>query len=310
MQVVSRAGSVAPIRQASNAYLMSWVAFAAFGLGYIGVAATRPDLLGAILPIAEPQQDQIMAGRTAGDIADELATLRKWVNDLQHDLAAAKSSMHEQAAHTTAIVQRLAAAEDRLGPIREVRSEGRPTVQRLPIRGQAPAPAATQPVAAAVQALPAGDPPQQRLVQPAPPTTPAEPAAFANTMKVLNSASAPIATGSVPDAAPATAALASPPASPMKTAVVTPPRSGPRAIEIGNSESLEGLRTKWGDLSGRNPELGDLAPRYRLTADGRQAPFTLLAGPFDTPDAAARTCDALKSKGVTCRVGAYTGNAF
>ena len=306
MQVDSRAGSVAPIRQASNAYLMSWVALAAFGLGYIGVAATRPDLLGAILPMAEPQQDQIMAGRTAGDIADELTTLRKWVNDLQHDLAAAKSSMHEQAAHNTAIAQRLAAAEDRLGPVREVRSDGRATIQRLQNRSQAPAAAAAQPVAAAAQPLPGGEPRDQRLAQPALPATPAEPAAFANNMKVLNGASAPIATGSVPEAPPPTAA----PVSPMKTAVVTPPRSGPRAIEIGNSESLEGLRAKWGDLSGRNPELGDLAPRYRLTADGRQAPFTLLAGPFDTPDAATRTCDALKSKGVTCRVGAYTGNAF
>ena len=74
MQVDARASRAGPLRQASSAYLMSWVAMAAFGLGYIGVAATRPDLLGAILPLAEPAQEQVVAGRAAADIADELAT--------------------------------------------------------------------------------------------------------------------------------------------------------------------------------------------------------------------------------------------
>lgn len=305
MQVISRAGRVAPIRQTSNAYLMSWVALAAFGLGYIGVAATRPDLLGAILPLAEPQPEQIIAGRSAGDIADELATLRKWVHDLQHDLAAAKISLQDHAAQNTTIAQRLAATEDRLATSRETRTDaaGRTTIQRPQNRAQAPA--APQPVVAAAPPVLAGEPQQQRFTQLAAATAQTEPAVV-NGVKVLNGASAPIATGSVPDTAvPA-------PASAMKTAVVAPqpPRAGPRAVEIGSSESLEGLRAKWGDLSGRNPELGDLAPRYRLTADGRQAPFTLLAGPFDTPDAATRTCDALRAKGVTCRVAPYTGNAF
>ena len=169
-------------------------------------------------------------------------------------------------------------------------------------RAQAPA---AQPTTIA-QPVVATAPP----AQPSPAPAQAEPASLINGVRVLNGATAPITTGSVPDAA--TTAPAAATVGTMKTAVVPPPtpRVGPRAVEIGSSESLEGLRAKWGDLAGRNPELGELAPRYRLTADGRQAPFTLLAGPFDTPDSATRTCDALRAKGVTCRVAAYTGNAF
>lgn len=307
MQVDARTGHVSPGRQPSSAYLMSWVAVAAFGLGYIGVAATRPDLLGAILPLAEPTQDQMVAGRTAADIADELATLRKWVHDLQHELAATRSSMQDQAAQNVAIMQRLASAEERIGAAKDVRAAepqapARPAaVQRLQRGAQAPAalpwsptvPAPTAPPAAAQQVAqaPAGSVPAMEPPDPG----------SAN-FKVLNPA-AQIATGSVPDV-PAASAAAAPAAKP-------PAPQSPRAVEIGNFDSLDGLRTSWGDLAGRNATvLGQLTPRYRLAADGRATPFTLLAGPFENTADATRACTALRAKGVACRVGAYGGNAF
>lgn len=343
MQIEARAGRAGlPVRQLSSAYLMSWVALAAFGLGYIGVAATRPELLGTILPLAEPSHDQIVSGRTNADVADELATLRKWVNDLQHELASTKNALQEQAAGNAAVLQRLAAFEERLSQVREVRSEqgttaapAKATVQRL--QGRAQAPAQTPPAAQAQAQAPAqvlaqalaqapaqppsppataaADAPARPAQIPSAPPPVAEAAAAAGAganVRVLNAGTgtSPITTGSVPDAAGATTPVAGFGQTKV-TPAAAPGQGGPRAIEIASSDTLDGLRAKWGELSGRNGDvLGDLAPRYRLSADGRSAPFTLLAGPIENAAEATRICATLRAKGLTCRVGAFSGNAF
>jgi hypothetical protein len=291
MHVETHAGRAARSRSGASLYLLTWVAVAAFGLGYIGVAATRPEVLGSILPLAEPGSEQGLAGRQAGDLAEELIALRKWVHELQHDLAAARSTMQEQAAHNAAIVQRLAAAEERLGALREVRE---PAAKAPPVkatRAQAPALPIQQPATTVAQAA-----------------QPAEPASNTANVRILNGAVAPIETGSVPEAKPVPA----PPASTSITVTRPAPAPvSPRAIEIGSADSLDSLKARWGEIAGRNADVvGSLAPRYRLFSDGRAAPFTLLAGPFDKPEDAARTCNALRAKGVVCRVTPYGGNAL
>ncbi len=327
MQVDARMGPVPQGRQASSAYLLSWVAVAAFGLGYIAVAATRPDLLGAILPLAEPQQEQAVAGRTAADISDELATLRKWVHDLQHELAAARNTIQDQAAQNVAIVQRLTTAEERIAAVKEDQAaQNVAIVQRLTtaeeriaavkeIRASEPPPAGrpatavqrlqrgAQAPAATAPAVSSSAPKQQEQAPViAAPLSVDQPGQGAGNVRVLNSTSQ-IATGSVPDASAATAAAAA-------QAKPAPPPS-PRAVEIGSFDSLDGLRSRWSDISGRNSEvLGSMAPRYRLAADGRATPFTLLAGPFETTADATKACTALRAKGVPCRVGAFGGNSF
>lgn len=291
MQIETSAGRAATARPAVSLYLMSWVAVAAFGLGYIGVAATRPDLLGAILPLAEPVGDQAGIGRSSSDLADEIASLRKWVHELQHELAATRSTLQEQVAHSSAIVQRLAAAEERLGALREVRDAKEPLVRtpapRVPGRAQAPVPEAVR-----VGQAGAADSPS-----------------VASSVNVINGPAAQIATGSVPDAAArAAAGPATPAFGPAKVAAAP---TSPRGIEIGTADSLDGLRAKWGELTGRNAAaLGGLSPRYRLSADGRSAPFTLLAGPFESSAEATKVCNSMRASGVACRVGAYSGNAF
>lgn len=297
MQVEASARRAAQGRQASSLYLISWVAVAAFGLGYIGVATTRPDLLGTILPLADQQPDQASATRNAGDLAEEMVVLRKWINELQHELAATKSGVYEQTANTNAILLRLAAAEERLGALREVREPTpKGAVAKVLTRAQAP-----------VQASPTPAEPAQKTAQAQPQTqsqawAPEVAASPLSNVRVVNPATTPITTGSVPEAASPAAPAAKAP----------PPPVSPRAIEIGSAESLDGLRAKWGEIASRNADvLADAAPRYRLAADGRAAPFTLLAGPFETPADATRACNALRAKGVACRVGgAFTGNAF
>ena len=141
---------------------------------------------------------------------------------------------------------------------------------------------------------------------------PAEPGPNAVVPKVLNAAVATsnITTGSVPQ--PATAAAPAAGFGPAKVTAAAPAAAtGPRAIVIGATDSLDSLRVRWGELTERNAEeLKALAPRYRLAADAKGAPFTLLAGPFESNADATRTCNALRAKGVACRVGDYTGSAF
>src|SRR5262245_37576438 len=64
MQVDTRSARTLPVRQTPRAYMFSWVAIAALGLGYLGIAATRPDLLAGILPLSDQSQDQAMGGRS------------------------------------------------------------------------------------------------------------------------------------------------------------------------------------------------------------------------------------------------------
>lgn len=293
MQVETSAGRAAASRPATSLYLMTWVAVAAFGMGYIGIAATRPDLLGAILPIAEPATEQSAAGKSSGELTDEIAALRKWVHELQHELAATRSTLQEQVVHSGAVMQRLAATEERLTMLLEVRDTQPPAArtpaQRVPARAQAPVVAPS------------------RAAQAAPATVAPDGGAGIANLNVINGASSAIATGSVPEAA----VRPSPAPTSFGPAQVVPAPANPRGIEIASGESLDNLRTKWGELASRDARtLGALSPRYRLSADGRAAPFTLLAGPFGNSAEAARACTALRAKGIACRVGPYAGNSL
>lgn len=281
--------------KASAAYMYSWMVVAAGSLAYVGVAMTRPDVIASILPIAETAAEQSGGGRVVADLADEIASMRKWIHDMQHELAATRGAVQEQNAHTAQLLQRIASAEERIAVLREARAE-------VP-----PARGAPQKAKGATQALapetPA--PAQQQVVSAAPAGPGGQDAARAASADVANvrvinpnSASAPIVTGSV--APPVPAAV-------PKQAV----QGAPRGIEIASADSLEDLRTKWGDIAGRNPDVvGDLSPRYRLSTDGRRAPFALVAGPFASTAEAAKTCAALKAKGVVCRVSDFAGSAF
>ena len=288
-------------RQASNAYLLSWVAVAMGGLAYLGVAAVRPDLLSAVLPIVDPAQEQAGVGRTPSDVVEEVASLRRWVNDLQHEVAGTKGVLKEHAALTQTMAQRLAAAEDRLPPLREVGTKA--GLQRQQGRQSA----GPEPVKAAVAV--AADP-----VKEVPPFQTSTTAGVAN-IKVLNTpATSTITTGSLPGAAGDTPAATSSQGFAAAKVIGTAPApaaTSPRGIVIGNSDSLETLRVRWGELSSRNGDaLKDLSPKYKLAGDGRQAPFSLVAGPFGSNADATKTCAALKANGVACRVSDFGGSAF
>lgn len=282
-----RTSSSLPAQPRTNRYLLSWMALAAFGIGYIGFASIRPDLLAGVLPLADQNAEQAYGGRNAADLADELITLRKWVNDLQHEMAATKSAVQVQAEQGKSLQQRLSAAEERLPPVREARAEP-PGKAAVPTRSaRAPAtPVAAVPAAAA-------EPVE---------TAEAKPTLHSN-VKVLNQAPASeITTGSVP--APLVPAFGQAKVSPPVAAAV-------RGIEIADADSLDGLRSRWQSLSSQHAgALKQLEPRYRISASGGGNPFTLLAGPFQSTAEATRACAQLRAGGVACKVSDYSGNGL
>jgi hypothetical protein len=316
MQSAMRMTRPQPARQASVGYVMTWVAVAVGGLAYLTVAAARPDLLSTVLPIADPAQEQIVAGRTAADVSDEIATLRKWVHDLQHEVAATRSALNDQALIAQQLSQRVAIAEDRLTRApREVATEAaqpKAPPQRVQVRQLTPPPKAEPPRAALPDLPPAPGQAEQNVA--------ALPPMPGTSVRILNQQeTSPVVTGSLPEPAASSSSAASaqppvPPAAvigPAKVVPATPKASAPRGIVIGSSDSLETLRSRWGELSARNSaDLSGLSPRYKLAADGRQAPFSLLAGPFDSPAAAQRACASLRAKGVACQVGDYAGSSL
>ena len=305
-----------------NGYLLSWIALAAFAFGYIGVAATRPDLLPGVMAISDLGAEQLAGGRSAGDLADEIASLRKWVNDLQHEMVAAKGALQHSEHQQQALAQRMAAAEDRLPAVREIRAEAAPVPAaghkvRADSRGAAKVAA---PVSAQLDAQDTAANPQMVAVavaaQPTETrqseTAPAETVSLGtNGLKVINGGTtSSIVTSSIAPSVAAPVAAAAP----FAAAKVVPSVAldGTRGIEIADAESLEGLRTRWVALADRNPAvLKRLQPRYRISSAGNsETPFTLLAGPFANTAEAARSCAQLRAAGVTCRIGEYTGNGL
>ncbi len=310
--------------KAFSTYQLAWVGLAAFSLGYLCVAAAKPELLASVLPI-DRGTDQRLANRAGSPgVDDQLTAMHGWIKDLRQDVAETKSAIarHEE---------RLAATEKVLPLAVQQKTDAATTsADKLAARfsnesaipnGTPPVQAAAKP-AQATKTAKSKEPTPRRSVA-APPDKKAakgpkpqpeagfeetiaaaiKPEANPYNLRVLNSGqTSQITTGSVPPSRTATPAF--PPAQ------ISRSNAQPQAIEIASAESLDALRNRWGEIRGRTPALRKLAPRYRITADGAGAPFRLLAGPFTEPGEAARACSQLKARGYSCALGYYTGTAL
>jgi hypothetical protein len=80
------------------------------------------------------------------------------------------------------------------------------------------------------------------------------------------------------------------------------------AIAFGESRSLEALRARWADLSGRHSaQLGALTPLV-LTRQAANGPaFMLLAGPVANAVGAANTCRTLRASAIACEATLFAG---
>jgi hypothetical protein len=282
----------APVRQRSmSAYVAIWLALATGGLAYLGIVALRPDLVGA------GKSDSAAAGAQVAELTGQLATTKGWLRDLQSELGETRRQLSAEREKTNRLNEQLASAEQ----------ERTDLVQALEKHASATAAAnAVENTAAAPEANP--NPPATMRLSTAAPVAP----------KKAPPKTAPVVTGAIDtdtsasEKASANEKGSAPAASIAFGApkVVAAP-ANPTGIEIADSESLDGLRQSWASISAANTDvMRRLSARYRISAAGKDKPFTLLAGPFPSPAEARKACVSLKARGVACRVGDFVGNAM
>jgi uncharacterized coiled-coil protein SlyX len=304
-QMQSRAPAVP-----SRSYVMAWITVAMLAVGYVSVLAARPEFLSAYLPEAR--------GDAAGA---DVATMRSTIQQLNSELAEAKTAAATSAAQVGALNSRIAELEGRL-------AAGKPA----PTTPVAAAPAAVAPVAAAVPPVAAApaeapasalarkfaeakaaapEPVKPQVVAPvvarvvakaAVPPAPAPATAATD-------AAAAIETGSIALPKSAAAAPAAAVAAPVAfgTATVTPAPQ-PFGLQIGRGGSIDELRLSWNLLQETHAaSLRSLSPHYAAASDAADAPLNLLAGPIKSKAEAIKVCKTLSAQGVACKVGAFAG---
>ncbi|MCB1506551.1 MAG: hypothetical protein KDJ47_16370 [Hyphomicrobiaceae bacterium] len=81
-------------------------------------------------------------------------------------------------------------------------------------------------------------------------------------------------------------------------------------VRLTAGPSIDALRLSWSLMTDRHGSaLGALEPRY-VTGSSPSAPYSLVAGPLQSENAAHNLCAELISKGIPCSVDAFTGNAL
>lgn len=80
-------------QQASVAYSISWLVAAALGSVYICWAASWPNLVGTKVQLVHQQRQQATDISQSSDITEGLLMVRKWMHELQRELASANSNL-------------------------------------------------------------------------------------------------------------------------------------------------------------------------------------------------------------------------
>ena len=80
-------------------------------------------------------------------------------------------------------------------------------------------------------------------------------------------------------------------------------------VRLSSANTLEELRLSWSTLNEAGGEvLAPLKPRYQKGAGN--APYQLVAGPFKSEADAARACQALAQKGLSCAPTSFAGQGL
>ena len=85
----------------------------------------------------------------------------------------------------------------------------------------------------------------------------------------------------------------------------------PIGVRIATGPSVDSLRLSWSALADRHgPALKKLEPRYVTGIDATGLTYDLVAGPIATAKEAKEVCNRLRTNGVRCTIGEFTGNAL
>lgn len=298
MQASNPGSQAAPASRSAggnlSTYVATWVLLAASGLAYLGVVAARPDLVGAV------SGDSVASGSHAADLSEQLAQARSWARDLEVELGEARRQLSAERERLAQIEVDMVGAEIKRSRLAQAPEAGAASTGPADKSGR---PGYELPLPPSIaEALHSGDATGSgaagvRIVNSAPAAPKASPI-VTGAIEGAKDRAAPAATGS----GAAAVAFGAP------KVVAAVPSSG---IEIGAAESLDGLRESWATIANGNVDvLRRAAPRYRISADGRAKPFTLIAGPFATPAEASKACASLRARGVPCRVSEFSGSVM
>jgi hypothetical protein len=255
-------------------YVGMWALLMTLSIAYIGAMSISPDLVTSAVPTvkigAVLLDEDDREIRTA---AAEAETLRRQLFSARAELNAMRGELARRSDRETTLVLKLAALEARDAKAAET---------------AAITEAALPKTAAATPK------------QPEKPRTP-KPPGLSAVERLANSGG------------PATPAGTTGPPGPIETGSVAPQsrgEGGAAGIQLGTGPSVDALRLNWTLLSQRHQGLLQrLQPRY-TAARGATGAYDLIAGPVPNAGDAERICDALRAQNVSCKVGAFGGNAL
>lgn len=340
--------SARPARGGIRRSIIAWGVLATAALGYLTLAALRPDMIAAYVPsapkpgTAEPNEGQ---RATTGAVA-ELTQIRDSVTQLQTDIGQLKSDVAETSSQNKELSARLAALAEQSSKVAAVSGA-------MSAPSTVPSAQTDNPVAVAAAAAAAPLPPAELRLEPVPvngpvaskpiaqqaativatqaiaaasmtPKAPAAPTApdalpKAAEMIVLNAPPAavppkPIAAGSAPPAKSLEtgSVKAADAAAPFAVPVTAKAPAKPVGLQIASAPSLDALRLSWSLLSETHADsLKNLEPRYSTGVDANGLTYNLMAGPVKSAADAKKMCKALTAKAIACKVvGEFSGEAL
>lgn len=276
----------------SRSYVMAWATVALLAVGYVSLLAVRPEFLSAYLPEAR--------GESGG--GTDVATMRSTIQQLNSELAEAKTAAATSAAQIGSLNSRIGELEGRLAAASQAApAAAAPSAAAPAASAQAEAPASVLARKFADAKAVAPEPVKPQVVAKAavPPAPASETAAVAQIE--TGSIALPKSATAAPAAAPAAAPVA------FGTATVTPAPQ-PFGLHIGRGGSIDELRLSWNLLQESHAvSLKNLSPHYAAASDAADAPLNLLAGPIKSKAEAIKACKTLSAQGVACKVGTFAG---
>ncbi len=306
----------APAQRSRAIYV--WAPLAMVAAGYLGLAATRPDLI---------------AGAGIGSNQDtraEMAEIKSSVGRLESELAGVKSDLATTRTETRVFGEKLATLSDQSSKVAAAAPPTAAPGEPLP-----PAELRLQPVPVgapintaasnAARGVPGAEVPSGFKIISAP--EPSKTATTSPEMKVITApppaepklkTAKPIETGSVnPTEAQPVIDPAAPPsaaAQPLAAIAAVPPKAPakPVGIQIATGPSLDALRLSWTLLSETHAQdLKNLEPRYSTGVNADGLTYNLMAGPVKTAAEAKKMCKQLAAKAIPCKVmGEFSGEGL
>lgn len=311
---------------ASTGYVLAWIAGAAAALGYLALVSTKPEIAAQYTPSIRGLDVEAGATASEPETPGDAQVLRQSLAQAQLDAARARSELKMESEHSATLAAKVAALEGHATASTAASEPASPGGAAATAADKAPGDAKAAPTVqavtapATVDATAQAEPPKPEIRRIAVVTTPieVEPAAPKSTPKSAHVAASDLAEAMTSPAAAKptsieTGSIAAPAPVSFGRAVVKPaPPAKPVGLKIANSTSVDALRLTWGLLNERHGDtLKRLHPRYISGGGSAGAPrYDLIAGPLKNAAEARRMCKVLASKGISCSVGNFEGNAL